>query len=58
MCQAKFDNQVLDAEIQRVNADGTVRLFVYNVGFINDVRVIRDGEREQESKTEDGNREG
>ena len=40
MCKAIYNNEFLDSEIQRVNADGTVRLFIYNVGFIDEARVI------------------
>jgi hypothetical protein len=35
-------NSTIKYWIQRINADGTVCLFIYNVGFINDVKVIKD----------------
>jgi len=58
MSRAIFDNRERESEIQGVNSDGTVRLFIYNVGFIKEARVIRDGKgRSTKAQGEEDNHE-
>jgi len=45
MCKARFERYEEEAEIQGVNPNGTVRLFIRHMGFIKEAKVIGNGER-------------